>query len=105
MKEEVWQLTNRVFAHAKFGDHRINLQPTEMTHKLLLESSSLRRPCSYISNILSSDGSMGEGTATAQSTASPVSLAADGIVARPEDISNAFDFYFNLQWIIIHDAL
>jgi hypothetical protein len=48
---------------------------------------------------------MGEGTATAQSTASPVSLAADGIVARPEDISNAFDFYFNLQWIIIHDAL
>jgi hypothetical protein len=32
LKEEVWQLTNRVFAHAKFGDHRINLQPTEMTH-------------------------------------------------------------------------
>jgi hypothetical protein len=29
LKEEVWQLTNRVFAHAKFGDHRINLQPTE----------------------------------------------------------------------------
>ena len=97
LKEVVWQLKNRVFAHAKCGDHRINLQLTEMTRKLLLESSSLRRPSSSLSNILFSDGSMGEGTATALSTASPVSLAADGTVARPKNSPNAFGCYFNLQ--------
>jgi hypothetical protein len=85
------------FCPAKCGDHRINLQLTEMTRKLLLESSSLRRPSSSLSNILFSDGSMGEGTATALSTASPVSLAADGTVARPKNSPNAFDCYFNLQ--------
>ncbi|KAJ6163782.1 hypothetical protein N7497_003761 [Penicillium chrysogenum] len=97
LKEDVWQLKNRVFAHAKCGDRRINLQLTEMTQKLLLEWSSLRRPSSSLSDILSSDGSMGKGTAVALSTASPVSLAADGTVAHHENNPNASDFYFNLQ--------
>ncbi|KAJ5981346.1 hypothetical protein N7522_013767 [Penicillium canescens] len=43
LKEETWRLKNGVFAHAKCGDHRINLQLTKMTQQLL-EKSSLQCP-------------------------------------------------------------
>ncbi|CAI7644738.1 unnamed protein product [Penicillium palitans] len=74
LKEEIWQLKNRVFAHAKCGDHQINLQLTKMAQKLL-GSSSLRRPSSFLSATSSSEGSAGELIAVAPSTASPESLA------------------------------
>lgn len=90
LKEEVWKLKNRVFAHAKCGDHQINLQLTKMTHKVL-GSTSLRRSSSFLSNTSSSEGSAGEGTAITPSTASPESLVVDKSVAHPEMVPNIFD--------------
>ncbi|KAJ5320051.1 hypothetical protein PENANT_c025G10678 [Penicillium antarcticum] len=48
LKEEVWQLKNMVFAHARCGDEQINRQLTKMTQNVLksssLQCSALSRP-------------------------------------------------------------
>lgn len=95
LKEEVWQLKNSVFAHAECGDHRIDLQLSKMTQKLL-ESSSSQCPSSSVSEISSSDGWTGKGKRTNLSTASPVSLAVDDTVTYPEDTFDVFDCYIDL---------
>lgn len=83
LKEEIWQLKNRVFAHAKCGDHRINLQLRKMTQKLL-ESRLLHCPSSSVSDITSSDRSTEELMKTELSTASPASLTVDDTVTYAE---------------------
>ncbi|KGO69337.1 Transcription factor Jun [Penicillium italicum] len=90
LKEEVWKLKNKVFAHAKCGDHQINLQLTKTTQNVL-GSTSLRRSSSFPLNTSSSEGSAGEGTAITPSTSSPKSLAVDKSVAHPEMVPNIFD--------------
>ncbi|KAJ6034436.1 uncharacterized protein N7446_009186 [Penicillium canescens] len=80
LKEETWRLKNGVFAHAKCGDHRINLQLTKMTQQLLEKSSLL---CPSVLDITFSDTSDGgmktdeEGLKTNLSTVSPASSVDD----------------------------
>ncbi|KAJ5946413.1 hypothetical protein N7454_003252 [Penicillium verhagenii] len=92
LKEDLWQLKNRIFAHANCEDHRISLQLTKMTQKLLASSSSLRA-LSFVSDSTCSDRSMEEGMNTDQSTASPTTLAVDDSVAYPEE---TFDDFIDL---------
>lgn len=89
LKEETWRLKNGVFAHAKCGDHRINLQLTKMTQKLL-ETSSLQCLSSSVSDITSSDRSE-QGLKTDLSTASPASL-----VDNTSTCAEIFDCYIDL---------
>jgi hypothetical protein len=48
LREELWRLKNGIFAHARCGDHRINLQLTKMTQNILksgsLQCLTLERP-------------------------------------------------------------
>lgn len=89
LKEETWRLKNGVFAHAKCGDHRINLQLTKMTQKLL-ESRSLQCLSSSVSDITSSDRSE-EGLKTDLSTASPAPVMDD-----TSTCAEIFDCYVDL---------
>jgi hypothetical protein len=94
LKEETWRLKNGVFAHAKCGDHRINLQLTKMTQKLL-EKSSLQ--CPSVLDITFSDTSEGgmktdeEGLKTDLSTISPASSVDDTATC-----AEIFDWYIDL---------
>ncbi|OQD79044.1 hypothetical protein PENANT_c065G11360 [Penicillium antarcticum] len=45
LREEIWRLKNGVFAHARCGDHQINLQLAKMTQNIL--GSSLLRPSGF----------------------------------------------------------
>lgn len=56
LREELWRLKNRVFAHANCDDQHISLQLSQMNQDLL-DSSSRRRSSSSFSDISSCGGS------------------------------------------------
>ena len=83
LKEELWQLKNRILEHAKCGDRQINLQLMKMTQKIL-ESSSLQYPAVLSSGPCSSRSM--ESMNTDLYTASPGPFSVDHVLVYPEEI-------------------
>ncbi|KAJ5160579.1 uncharacterized protein N7482_007583 [Penicillium canariense] len=95
LKEEIWQLTNTIFEHAKCEDQQINLQLAKMTQKYI-ESSPSQSPQLSFSASTMFYGSLEAGKSPNMSGDLSVSWPEDDTMALEGNSEEIFDIFVDV---------